>query len=379
MTAGTPTGTGHSVLVLSSLYPSSAFPGSGPFVRDEVRELARRNTLAVVAPLRVAPLRPATARRVLAVPKVSLEDGISVIRPWFPGIPVGGLTIEPRLWALRLGPTLRRAYREIDGELVHAHFAFPDGFAAARFASHEKVPFVLTIWGSDVLQLGKRRRVRKLLTRTFAQAQAVIAVSRELAERAEALGAPSERLHVIIGGVPYQPRVAREQARSRLGIDRDTLCVLWVGGLVPVKQPADAIHAFDELRATTGSERKLLLAMIGDGRLRSAVLDLIGRRGLDGVVRLPGHCSRETVWLWHSAADVLVNSSRSEGTPRAVLEALGAGTPVVAYPLEGVRAAVDEVRGGRVAAARTPSALAAAICAELAVRRDRRHPCGGGA
>ena len=371
MNEGSPTGVGRSVLVLSNLYPSAAFPGAGPFVRDEVRELARRNTVAVVAPLRIAPLRLDTARRVLAVPRLSVEGGISVTRPWFPGIPVGGLTIEPRLWARRLEPLLRRAYREIDGDLIHAHFALPDGFAAARFASVAKVPFVLTIWGSDVMQLGRRWRARRLLRRTFAEAHAIIAVSGELAERAEALGASPERLQVIAGGVPYPPPLARDEARSRVGIQQDTLCVVWVGGLVPVKQPADAIHAFEELRATIGRERETLLVMIGDGRLRPGLLDLIRRKGLEEAVRLQGHCSRETVWSWQSAADVLVNSSRSEGTPRAVLEALGAGTPTVGYPLEGVRAAVDAIRGGTVASGHSPGALAAAIQAELGVDRDR--------
>ena len=182
--------------------------------------------------MRIAPLRLDVAQRVLAVPRFSIEGGISVIRPWFPGIPVGGLTIEPRLWAVHLGPLLHRMYREIDGELLHAHFALPNGFAAARFASRENVPLVLTIWGGDVLQLSRQWRARRLLKRTFAEAQAIIAVSDELGERAVALGARPERLRVIPGGIPYPPPVARDDARSRLGIDRDTLCLLWVGGLV---------------------------------------------------------------------------------------------------------------------------------------------------
>jgi teichuronic acid biosynthesis glycosyltransferase TuaC len=362
---------GRRVLVLSNLYPSSAFPGSGPFVRDQVRELARRNTLAVVAPLRIAPLNVQTARRVLAVPRLTTEDGIPVTRPWFPGIAVGGYTIEPRLWALRLRPLLRRIYDELRGELVHAHFALPDGYAAARFATADRVPLVVTLWGSDILQLGRSRRLRRFLTRTFLEARAIVAVSSQLAERAEALGAPAQRLHVIPGGVPYRPALRLEDARARLGLDAAAVCFLWVGGLVPVKQPLEAIRAFAELRSRAGGERELLLVVLGEGPLRDEVRDLVRRAGLDGAVRVAGHTSRDTVWTWQCAADVLVNSSRSEGTPLAVLEALGAGTPVVGYPLPGVQAAVEAVNGGRVAAESTPDALAAAILDELALGRDR--------
>jgi teichuronic acid biosynthesis glycosyltransferase TuaC len=368
MSAGPP----RRVLVLSNLYPSSAFPGAGTFVRDQVRELARRNRLAVVAPLRIAPLDLETVRRVRAVPRDAVEDGVPVTRPRFPGIPVGGYTVEPRLWASRLRPLLRQVGRELDAELVHAHFALPDGYAAARFTARERLPLVLTIWGSDVMQLARSRRVRALLRPTFAEARAVVAVSQELAARAGELGADPERLHVVPGGVPYCERIPREEARAQLGVDPEARCLLWVGGLVPVKQPLDAIRAFAGLRdAAAEGGRETLLVLVGAGPLAGEARDLVRRLGLERSVRLPGRCERETVWAWQCAADVLLNSSATEGTPLAVLEALGAGTPVVAYPLPGVLAAVEAVDGGRVAAAATPEALAGALLEELETTRDR--------
>jgi len=366
--AMTPAG-GRSVVVLSNLYPSTAFPGRGPFVRDQVRVLARRNRLAVVSPLKVSPLTLETLRRVRAVPRLSVEEGIPVTRVRFPDFPVAGLTLEPRLWVTRLLPVLRRVYRELGADLVHAHYGFPDGFVASRFAAQDGVPFVVTLWGSDVLQLLGSRRVRGLLRQTFAEARAIIGVSTELAERAEELGARPDRLYVVPGGVPYSHRLDRAGTRAGLGLGDDVRCLLWVGGLVAVKQPLDAIRALTLLRAAGGVEYRLVV--IGDGPLRTAAAEMVRRLGLDDAVRLVGHLSRDEVWAWQSAADVLVNSSRSEGTPLAVLESLGAGTPAVGYPLPGVRAALDAVAGGRVAAESTPGALADAIRAELETRRDR--------
>lgn len=362
---------GRNVLTLSHLYPSPAHPGWGPFVRDEVLELARRNTMAVVAPLPWH-RRPSSeeARRVGAVPRVSMEDGIRVVRPRLPGIPVGGRIIEPWLWALRLRPLLRRVYREMDGDLVHAHFALPDGFAAARYASRAQVPLVLTVWGSDVMQLGRRRSLRGLLRRTFDEARAIIAVSEELADRAESLGARSDQLRVIPGGVPYLPAIPRDEARARLDVGA-AICILWVGGLVPVKQPLQALEAFEYLDAA--HTRDMLFVMIGDGPLRREVHEHVRRRNLERRVRLVGHCEREQVWIWQCAADVLVNSSRSEGTPIAVLEALGAGTLVAGYPVGGVGAALDAVAGGTLAAEKTPRALAEAISEVLDAGRTREH------
>lgn len=353
----------RNILTLSHLYPSPALPGMAPFVRDEVVELARRNRMAVVAPVRsVRPLPEVSTR--------SSDGGIEVVHPRFPGIPIGGRIIEPRLWAFRLRPILQRLYDEIDGDLVHAHFALPDGFAAAHFASRDGIPLVLTVRGSDVFVLGRRRIARRDLRSTLERTQAVIAVSDELAERATELGVPGDRVHVIPGGVPYRPREEQDEARRRLDLDENVSCLLWVGRFVSVKQPFHAVRAFAELM-TSSPRLDAVLVMIGDGPLLAGALELARQEGLDDRVRLAGYQEREDVWSWQCAADLQINSSSSEGTPIAILEALGAGTPVVAYPLPGVRAALELVDGGAVAAESTPRALAAAISQELGETRDR--------
>jgi teichuronic acid biosynthesis glycosyltransferase TuaC len=352
------------ILTVSHLYPSPAFPGLGTFVQDEVVELARRNHLSVVAPLR------GSGAEVRRVPTETEEEGIRVVRPRFPGIPVGGRVIEPRLWAHRLCPLLRSLYEEMDADLVHAHFALPDGFAAANFAARESVPLVLTIRGSDVLVLGRRWIARGDLRHTLEQTRALIAVSDELAEYATRLGVPGGRIHVIPGGVPYRPREGRQEARRRLGVDENAICVLWVGRLVSVKAPLEAIRAFARV-VDSSAPHDAVLVMLGEGPLTARASELVRREGLDGRVRLLGYQSRESVWTWQCASDVQINSSRSEGTPVAVLEALGAGTPVAAYPLPGVRAALTAVDGGTTARESTPQALAAAISQELDAARDR--------
>jgi teichuronic acid biosynthesis glycosyltransferase TuaC len=198
----------------------------------------------------------------------------------------------------------------------------------------------------------------------------VIAVSDELAEHVTRLGVPSGRLHVIPGGVPYRPREDRQEARRRLGVDESAVCILWVGRFVSVKQPLDAIRAFAAFVASS-PRRDAMLVLIGEGPLAARVRETVRREGLDGRVRLLGYRSREDVWAWQCASDLLLNSSRSEGTPIAVLEALGAGTRVAAYPLPGVRTALAAVDGGTTALDSTPQALAAAIAAELGEAGDR--------
>jgi glycosyltransferase involved in cell wall biosynthesis len=161
----------------------------------------------------------------------------------------------------------------------------------------------------------------------------------------------------------------RRSARERLGITEGVTCVLWVGGLVPVKQPIDAILAFHRLIEM--GHRDAILVMIGDGPLRGRLVALAHETGIAGSVRILGYAQRDEVWAWQTAADVLVNSSRSEGTPLALLEALGAGTPGVGYPLGGVEAALARVGGGLVASGHSPRDLAVALDEVLEGRWDR--------
>lgn len=278
-----------------------------------------------------------------------------VVRPRLPGgIPVGGRFVEPPLWAARLYPVLRREYAASRPDLIHAHCALPDGFAAATFA-RGRIPLVLTVWGSDIFR--RRQAVtRDVLRWTLRQAAAVICVSAELADAVLELGADPGRVQVNPGGVPYRDIIPYDEARAALGVPPGATVVLWVGGLVDVKQPVEAVEAF-----ARWSEGSGVLIIVGDGPLRRQVADEAARWGVEGSVRMTGYLPRCEVWRWQCAADVLVNSSASEGTPLSVLEALGAGTVVAGYPLPGVRSAVDQVGGGSMAAVASPEALASAI------------------
>jgi glycosyltransferase involved in cell wall biosynthesis len=161
---------------------------------------------------------------------------------------------------------------------------------------------------------------------------------------------------------------SRDAARAALGLPPDQRWILWAGAMTDVKRPADAILAFSALRRRHGNVR---LAMAGEGQLRRAVEDMVNALGLSGDVVLLGHLNREVLTLWHHSADVFCNSSRSEGTPTAVLEAVVAGTPVAAYRTGGIPAVVEVLEAGTITARPNPVELAAAIETELGVARSK--------
>src|SRR5262249_34579054 len=108
----------------------------------------------------------------------------------------------------------------------------------------------------------------------------------------------------------------RAAARTALGIAESVWVVAFVGRLAPEKAPEVL------LRAAEGLDVVVLLA--GDGPLRTH----LEREARSGAARFRGFVPEVGRVL--AAADVLALPSRTEGLPMAVLEAMGAGVPVVA-------------------------------------------------
>jgi glycosyltransferase involved in cell wall biosynthesis len=90
------------------------------------------------------------------------------------------------------------------------------------------------------------------------------------------------------------------------------------------------------------------LVLLGDGPARSSVEQLIARRGFAGRVRLMGRVSDEDLHRWFRTARVVVSMSRHESFGLTILEALAAGTPVVASDIPAHRETAEAQPPGAV-------------------------------
>jgi starch synthase (maltosyl-transferring) len=164
-------------------------------------------------------------------------------------------------------------------------------------------------------------------------ASAVIAVSHDVAVWAEQrMGLASERVVVIPNGIDldrWQGIVPQDWAS--VGLKPDLKMALWVGRLEPQKG-VDWLCA--AAKPLLDAFPNLGLAIVGDGSCRAAVETHC--RNLPA-----GRCAvlgwRADVDRWLKAAHLLLSTSRYEGMPNALLEAIAAGLPIVATPAQGVR------------------------------------------
>jgi glycosyltransferase involved in cell wall biosynthesis len=148
------------------------------------------------------------------------------------------------------------------------------------------------------------------------------------------------------------PTRDRDAVRAELGWGKGEVVVVSVGRLEAQKDPLTLVRAVAAARRTVPSLR---LALVGGGSLADEVEAAVADAGLTGRVDLLG--LRTDVPDLLGAADIFALSSRFEGLPRAVLEAVRAGLPVVATDTGGV----GEVVADRVSGCLVPIGDAAAM------------------
>jgi len=129
-----------------------------------------------------------------------------------------------------------------------------------------------------------------------------------------------------------------------------------VGRLVPVKGFIDLLHAFSHLR----EKRDARLIIIGEGPQRHELEELRDRLGLADVVDFHGYMPDPVSIV--GGADVFVLSSHSEGQGIVLLEAMAAGTPIVATDCpSGPRELLQDGEAGLLVPVGDPEAMADAI------------------
>jgi glycosyltransferase involved in cell wall biosynthesis len=164
---------------------------------------------------------------------------------------------------------------------------------------------------------------------------------------------------LIPNGIPtdeYAPDPNRRRRwRERHGLEPEAIVLTHVGRFAPPKNHALLIEAFAQLRTHT----PLYLLLVGGGELEDAVRQQVVELGLQDRVRFLG--VRADVPAILNASDLFVLSSRWEGNPLSVMEAMAAGLPVVSTAVGGVPELVREGETGLLVPSGDAAALARAL------------------
>lgn len=365
------------IVVLSSLFPSSVQPAAGLFVRERMFRVGRQLPLAVVAPTPWFPFQ-SILRRLRpgfrpGAPRYERQGEFDVWYPRFLSVPGILKTLDGVLMALGAWPRLRRLKREGRLDLIDAHFAYPDGYAATLLGRWLDVPVTVTLRGKEARQVGAPA-LRRRITVALLRASRIFTVSDALRREALALGVPAERVRVVGNGVDtgkFTP-LDRDEARRRLGLPPDAHVLVSVGGLVERKGFHRVIECLPALAQDFPDLHYLVVGGSSqEGDMTGELKRQVAALGLESRVHFLGVLAPRELCVPLSAADVFVLATRYEGWANVFLEAMACGLPVVTTRVGGNAEVVRDPKVGLLVPFGEPAALRDALRAALRHAWDR--------
>jgi glycosyltransferase involved in cell wall biosynthesis len=142
--------------------------------------------------------------------------------------------------------------------------------------------------------------------------------------------------------------------------DKEMPVLISIGRLMPAKDFENLILAFQQARISAPCR----LLILGEGPERGRLEAAIRRLGLTEVVSLPGFVENPFAWL--SKSDLFVLSSRYEGLPTVLIEAMACGLPVISTDcISGPAEILENGKYGDLVPVGNPAAMAAAIIKNL--------------
>jgi len=336
------------VLVISSLYPSVNDPVSGVFVQAQIQELVKGGCqVKVLSPVPMAPfpinLFSKKWAGFHATPVCAVVENIEVYYPRYLSLPRNWLfgRSGQRMYA-GMNTLLYEISNEFQFDLIHAHVALPDGFAAMMAAERFQKPFLVTIHGADLQKtIHFNPSCKDIIGGVISHSSATILVSNKLKRIAETNFGILNKLKVIPNGIdPASLDLISGGASQKTNEEK---IVLSVSNLVPSKGVDFNLYALERL-VSKHPEVKYLV--IGAGPERGHLHSLARKLGLSNRVEFLGKLPHDQVLSYMARCDIFSLPSWQEGFGIVYLEAMAHGKPVIGCQGEGIEDFVEDSETG---------------------------------
>lgn len=281
-----------------------------------------------------------------------------------------GVTGHGIMGYLRELPALRRVIRAERPDIVHAHY----GLSGLLASLQRLVPVVTTYHGSDInvpsvlcfskiaMRLSAHNIFVSARSAYLAMGNGQWAMDEETNSQSPIVNRLKKRYTLLPCGVNLtdDQLLSRSEARQALGIAEYAQIILFAGAFDNAVKDAPLAHeALMELKRmisepleSVDSSGMLLMLSSNNNNLRFvAELELKELKGF----------SRVQVNHWMCAANCLLLTSKTEGSPQVIKEAMACGCPIVSVDVGDVAERVSGVEGCYVVSTREPSAIAEAL------------------
>ncbi len=341
------------ILLISHLWPKnpqSDNPLSGNYVKEQVDELRNLCEIDVFVPIKLLPLpKEIVKRNINFFRRVFFKQKNIKTVKYFPFLTkhIGGIII-----ALLILLRNRKKYN-----IIHAHTLFPDGYAAYILSKILKIPYVITIHGSDIMLIHKRKMDKILSKKIFENAKTVICVSKKISNIIH--NDISENVNTII---------IRNGIKKQFQLTKNNKELLFVGKLIDIKDPLLLIDIFKGFHE---KNKEYKLQIVGDGPLRGKMENEIQKYSLQDFIIMNGFINRDKIHSFFERASFLLITSKSEGFPTIIPEAFSSGLPVISFDIGGIKEVIINKQNGYIVKNRNKNEFVEKLLESVSIEWDR--------
>jgi N-acetyl-alpha-D-glucosaminyl L-malate synthase BshA len=228
-------------------------------------------------------------------------------------------------------------------DLIHAHFAYPEGFVGLLAKKETKRPLVITVHGADILvepSIGYGLRIDKridgMVRGALNEADAVIAASTATYNEVKTIVEDVKKINLIPNGVDterFNVKLDPTKLREKLGIMNKTAVIF----TLRAHEKKYGLEYLIRAAATVVKRKPNAIFLIGgDGSLRGHYEKLAADLGLAGKVIFTGKISSDLVQYYYAMSDIVVVPSVQEAFGLVVSEAMASGKPVIGTRVGGI-------------------------------------------
>ncbi len=265
-------------------------------------------------------------------------------------------------WDFIAAHFLNRKLKREKIDVVHAHTSHATALAAFSTLG-TSIPVVVT------------RRVDFHLSKNifsrwkYKRATKIIAISKRVREILLEDGIPEKKLTLVPSGVDFSrfPSVGKATC-SQMGVPNNAIVVGQVAAFAPHKDQATFLKAIALLLY---KHPKVHVVMIGEGKLRKELEDLVKWLKIESSVHFLGF--QKDPLLWIAGFDVFCLSSREEGLGTSILDAMALRIPVVATNAGGIPEMIEDGVTGYLAEVGNPESLANSLSKAIQGRDQSRE------
>lgn len=325
------------VLIISHLYPSERNPSYGVFVHEQVKELKKQGCeVTVISPVKYSPfplnLISKKWKKFSEIPLKEVIDGITVYHPRYPSLP-------KNIFFEKSGQYMYTCIHKLVTELhlqerfnlIHAHVALPNGYAAYKLSKLLKCPYVLTIHGQDFQKtIHYNDKCKQRIETALLHANKVFLVSTKLERLLNEASFKGKIDYTIIPNGVDLEKLHNSNGEANFRTKGPKL--LSVSNLYKEKAIDINLKAVSLLKE---NHPNLEYIVVGDGPEKHNLEILAKDLGIENHVLFLGAFKHEAVLEIMKECDVFSMPSTNEAFGVVYIEAMAQGKPIIGCKGEG--------------------------------------------